>query len=122
MCGVLIPRESLSETAGGKHEGLFAQGESWTATEVRLGGESRLRGTAARSADRHRQLAKPREGGGELLGPGPAALQAQGGATGMKGKPTGGVQGAVAQPLGLKPRKLAAQDQGVGQGEEQLGD
>lgn len=77
---------------------------------------------ARRSTGRRRQPGKPRERGGELFGPRPAALQPQIGATGMEGKASASVQGPIAQPLGLKALKLAAQQQGVGQGEEQLRD
>ena len=82
----------------------------------------KVRRGGPRSAGRHRQLSEPREGGGELLRPGPAPLQPQSGAAGMEGESAGGVQGAVAKPLGLQAGELAAQQQGVGQGEEQLGD
>ncbi len=72
---------------------------------------------AAAGSQRARQRFEPPECGGEVGRPGPARLQAQLRLATVEGEPRGDVQQAVAQPLGLAGRKLAAQRQRLGPGE-----
>ena len=56
-----------------------------------------------------------------MVGPGPGALQAQGGAAGVEGQPGGGVQQSVAQCLGLAAGEFAVECQALCVGDEVLG-
>lgn len=60
--------------------------------------------------------------GGELAGPGPARLDAQGCAAGVKGETSGGVQQPIAKRLGLAGRQRAVEAERLGPDAEVLGD
>ena len=75
-----------------------------------------------RSARGWWQRGEAGEGGGECVGPGPAALQAQGRAAGVEGESAGGVQQPVAQRLGFADGQLAVERERLGPGDQVLGD
>jgi hypothetical protein len=62
------------------------------------------------------------EGGGQRVGPGPGALQAQGRAAGVEGQSGGGVQQPVAQRLGFADGELVVEREVLGPGDQVLGD
>ena len=68
------------------------------------------------------QRGEPGEAGGQRVGPGPGALEAQRRLAGVEGQAGGGVQQPVAQRLGLADRELAVERQELGPGDEVLGD
>jgi hypothetical protein len=75
-----------------------------------------------RSARGGWQRGEARERGGEGVGPGPGALQAQGRAAGVEGEPGGCVQQSVAQRLGLAGGELAVERESLCPGGQVLGD
>src|SRR3954447_19364533 len=62
------------------------------------------------------------EGGGQLVRPGPGGLEAEGGAAGVEGEASGGVQQPAAQRLGFADGELAVECQVLRPGGEVLGD
>src|SRR4051794_14411450 len=78
-----------------------------------VGGRAALvvigRARRAESARGWRQRGQAGEGGGQGLGPGPVAGEAQGGAPGVEDQPPGGVQEPVAQCLGFAGGELVGE-------------
>ncbi len=58
--------------------------------------------------------------GGELVGPGPAGLEAQDRAAGVEREPSSGVQQPVAKRLRFADRELAVESQLLGPGDWRL--
>ena len=76
----------------------------------------------ARSARGWWQREQAGEGGGQCVGPGPAALQVQRRAAGVERQAGGGVQQSVAQRLGLADCQLVVERKPLGLGDQVLGD
>src|SRR5215218_4522707 len=73
-----------------------------------------------RSARGWRERGEPREGGGELVGPGPVAIEVQDRLAGVEGEAAGDVQQPVAQALGFAAGELAVEAEVLGPGDQVL--
>src|ERR687895_2814416 len=115
-----LGRETRDVPAGtsGSLRAATGSDQRWPPGRVRDRCRRRRRG----SARGWWQRGQARERGGQGVGPGPGALQAQRWAAGVEGQPAGGMQQPVAQRLGLADGELAVERQGLGPGDQVLGD